>query len=70
VNGMPDKRFTTEDDRLFRIVTALGAELRRQGALDAQAEPKFDLIDLAYAAIAAAERRGPIERAENNLDDR
>jgi hypothetical protein len=38
--------------------------------LDAQAEPKFDLIDLAYAAIAAAERRGPIERAENNLDDR
>jgi hypothetical protein len=41
---------------LYRTVTALGAELRRQGALGLTAEPKVDLIDLAYAAIAAADR--------------
>jgi hypothetical protein len=40
--------------RLFRTVTALGAELRRQGAFG-PAEAKVDLIDLAYAAISATD---------------
>lgn len=48
---------TFENRRLFRTVTALGAELRRQGALGLSGEARIDLIDLAYAAIAAAERR-------------
>ena len=39
-------------DRLFRTVTALGAELRRQGALSRS--EGIDLIDLAYVAMAAS----------------
>jgi hypothetical protein len=46
-----------KDDRLFRTVMALGAELRKQGALGSASEPRVDLIDLAYAAIAAGERQ-------------
>jgi hypothetical protein len=41
-----------ESDRLFRTVTALGAELRRQGALNGSAG--IDLIDLAYVAMATS----------------
>ena len=40
--------------RLYRTVTALGAELRRQGAFQ-PADVRIDLVDLAYAAIAAAD---------------
>jgi hypothetical protein len=48
-----------EDDRLFRTVTALGAELRRQ---DAWSSGDIDLIDLAYAAIGASGHQDkPIE---------
>jgi hypothetical protein len=43
------------DDLLFRTVTALGAELRRQSA-DGLPAPNVDLIDLAYAALAASSR--------------
>jgi hypothetical protein len=52
--------YTPDDDklhtgrRLFRTVTALGAELRRQGAFQ-PADVRIDLVDLAYAAIAAAD---------------
>jgi hypothetical protein len=42
-----------QSQRLFRTVTALGAELRRQGAFK-PAAGTVDLIDLAYVAIAAA----------------
>ena len=42
------------DQRLFRTVTALGSELRRQGAF-VPGDAGIDLIDLAYAAIAAAD---------------
>jgi hypothetical protein len=41
-----------EDGRLFRTVTALGAELRRQGAWSSAG--KIDLVDLAHAAIGAS----------------
>jgi hypothetical protein len=46
----------TNDQRLFRTVTALGAELRRQGAF-VPAHGNIDLVDLAYAAIAVADGR-------------
>jgi hypothetical protein len=52
-----------ERDRLFRTVTALGAELRRQGALSRS--EGIDLIDLAYvamevSAIAAGTNKAPV----------
>src|SRR3954471_859652 len=56
-NGMkPNKVDMTnlplrDDQRLFRTVTALGAELRRQRAFGL-ADVSIDLVDLAYAAIA------------------
>jgi hypothetical protein len=53
-----DKLPSETGRRLFRTVTALGAELRRQGAFE-PADAKIDLVDLAYAAIAAAEGQHP-----------
>jgi hypothetical protein len=43
-----------EDEKLFRAVTALGAELRRQGVWSFAGKTNIDLIDLAYAAIAVS----------------
>jgi hypothetical protein len=45
---------TCEDEKLFRTVTALGAELRRQGVWSFAGKTNIDLIDLAYAAIAVS----------------
>lgn len=44
----------TADEKLFRTVTALGAELRRQGVWSFAGKTNIDLIDLAYAAIAVS----------------
>jgi hypothetical protein len=51
---MPDVLSASEDRRLFRTVTAMGAELRKQGAVGSAGEAKVDLIELTYAAMAAA----------------
>jgi hypothetical protein len=50
-----------DDQRLFRTVTALGAELRRQRVC-VSTDASIDLIDLAYAAIAAADGQHPQRR--------
>ena len=52
---------STNDQRLFRTFTALGAELRRQRAF-VPADGNVDLVDLAYAAIAAADGQNPQRR--------
>ena len=55
-----------QSQRLFRTVTALGAELRRQGVLE-PADGALDLIDLAYVALAAA--NGQAKDARRGLSD-
>ena len=60
VSNLPSRN----DQRLFRTVAALGAELRKQGAF-AAAENRIDLVDLvdlAYAALAVADGRSPQHR--------
>jgi hypothetical protein len=62
-----DESYSENARRLFRTVTALGAELRRQGALEPERGRKVDLIDLAYAAIAAADAYSMTSKAEGEL---
>jgi hypothetical protein len=45
---------TCADEKLFRTVKALGAELRRQGVWSFAGKTNIDLTDLAYAAIAVS----------------